>query len=197
VIRTLALLLFVGAGLAARADSNELTNGSFADGLNGWEGDVHVAGGSSDDSNSTKGVVVRLRSGDWSKISQDFNVGPGTYTLTVTYVITPNTTFSKRPEDYLNVPRLLNMGGMVFNVHPGQWAAVFGDPGASEFTFCPLAPAVASGNQTVVAEMTFASSSDHRKGFTLGFPPGTGTINLLSITLIPSADAPSASAGMQ
>jgi hypothetical protein len=193
-MRTLALLLFLAAGLVARADSNVLNNGNFSGGLTGWHGDLHEAGGASDDSNSTKGAVVRLRSGEWSKINQDFDVGPGTYTLTVTYVVTPNTTFSQRPEDYLNVMRSLDLGGMVFNLHPGQWAAVFFDPGAAEFTFCPLSPAGTSGNQTVTAEMTFASSSGHRKGFTLGFPPGTGTINLLSITLAPSADAAS---GMQ
>ena len=93
-MKILALLFLLAGSSAVLADTDALENGDFSDGSTHWDGDIHVAGGAADDSNSTKGVVVSLRSGDWTKISQLFDGKSGDYILTITYTTPPGMTIS-------------------------------------------------------------------------------------------------------
>lgn len=186
-MKTLALLLFLAGGSAVLADTDALENGDFSDGISHWEGDVHTAGSSTDDSNSTTGVVVSLRSGDWTKISQDFDGKSGDYILTITYTVTPGMTLSDRAEDYQNTTLKMGLPGLSpINTKPGAWCLAVVDTGISRFTYWEITPTLnGTGVQTIKTHVTLKSDDNHRKGFFLGFPPGSGTINLQSITLVP------------
>ena len=188
-MKTLALLLFLASGSAALADTDVLENGNFSDGLTHWDGDVHAAGGSSDDSNSTTGVVVTLRSGDWTKISQEFDGKAGQYLLTITYTATPGMTISNRAEDYQNTTSKMGLNGMApINTLPGDWCLMVVDSGASRSAYWQITPILnGTGVQTIKTQVILQSGDAHKKAFYLGFPPGSGTINLQSITLVPFA----------
>jgi hypothetical protein len=186
-MKTLALLLFLVGGSAAFADTGILQNGDFSDGITHWEGDCHSVGSASDDSGATSGVVVNLRSGDWTKIGQDFDGNTGDYILTVTYVSSPGTTFSQRAEDYQNTTLKMGLTGLhSIDTTLGDWCIMVVDSGTNESTYWQITPTPnATGVQTIKVHVTLKSGSSHKKGFYLGFPPGDGSINLQSITLVP------------
>jgi hypothetical protein len=186
-MKTLALLLFLAGGSAALADTDALKNGDFSDGITHWEGNCHTAGSASDDSSATSGVVVNLRSGDWTKINQDFDGKEGNYILTITYIPSPGLTLSQRGEDYQNTAQKMGLAGLPpINTKPGNWCLLLVDTGVNRFTYWELTPTLnASGVQTIKTQVTLKSSDEHTKGFYLGFPPGDGSINLQSITLVP------------
>jgi hypothetical protein len=186
-MKILTLLLFLAGGSAALADTGVLQNGDFSDGIAEWEGDCHTAGSASDDSGATSGVVVNLRSGEWTKIGQDFDGGTGDYILTVTYVSSPGIKFSQRADDYQNTTLKMGLVGLSpVNTTLGDWCIMVVDSGVSRFTYWQITPTLnATGVQTIKAHVTLKSGSSHKKGFYLGFPPGEGTINLQSITLVP------------
>jgi hypothetical protein len=187
-MKTLALLLFLAGGSVVLADTDVLENGSFSDGITSWEGDVHTAGGSSDDSNSTSGVVVGLRSSDWTKISQVFDGKSGDYLLTITYTTTPGMTISNRAEDYQNTTLKMGLNGMApINTQTGDWVLMVVDSGSARSEYWQITPTInGTGVQTIKTQVSLKSGDDHKKGFYLGFPPGSGTINLQSITLVPN-----------
>jgi hypothetical protein len=186
-IKTLALMLFLIGNSIALADTTVLKNGDFSSGLSDWEGDCHTPGSASDDSGATTGVVVKLRDGEWTKISQDFDGKEGDYVLTVTYTLSQGASFSLRPEDYTLVNGKLNLGGLgAFGSTPGEWIVIVCDSGVSTFEYWKVSPKIGSTDvQTLTTRVRLGSGEDHKKGFYLGFPPGSGYINLQSITLSP------------
>jgi len=188
-MKTLALLLFLAGGSVVLADDDALQNGDFSDGITHWEGDVHTAGSSSDDSNSTSGVVVSLRSGDWTKISQIFEGKSGNYILTITYATTPNLTVSDRDEDYKNTTQKMGLAGLPpESTKVGDWVLIMVDTGISRFNYWEIPPVLnGTGVQTIKTQVSLKSDDNHEKAFYLGFPPGSGTINLQSVTLVPFA----------
>jgi hypothetical protein len=186
-MKTLALLLFLAGGSAAFADTGILQNGDFSDGIAHWDGDCHTAGSASDDSTATSGVVVNLRSSDWTKINQDFEGKTGDYILTITYVASPGTTFSQRAEDYVNTPLKMGLPGLgAVNTKVGDWCMMVNDTGIFRYNYWQITPTLnGSGVQTIKAHVNLPTGDNHKKGFFLGFPPGQGSINLQSITLVP------------
>jgi hypothetical protein len=192
-MKTLLLLFFLTGGSVALADDSILKNGDFSDGISHWEGDCHSIGSASDDSGVTSGVVVKLRSGDWTKINQDFDAKPGNYLLTITYTASPGLAFSQRAEDYTGLPGKMGLNGLGMLRRfpdPGQWLVIVRDTGVNFYTDWRITPKVdASGVQTVRLNVRLDSTDSFKKGFFVGFPPGDGFINLQSIMLVPQ-DAP-------
>ena len=186
-MKTLALLLLLAGASTAFADTDLLQNGDFADGISHWEGDCHSVGSASDDSSATTGVVIKLRDGDWTKISQDFDGKVGNYTLTVTYTVTPDIKFSLRPEDYKSTTLKMGLIGLVAaSTTPGEWCVVVVDSGIHMYDYWQVSPKLdPNGVQKIMLKVDLGSGADHKKGFYLGFPPGSGSINLQSITLVP------------
>jgi hypothetical protein len=194
-MKTLALLLFLAGGSAVLADTGVLQNGDFSDGIAHWEGDCHTAGSDSDDSAATSGIVVKLRSSDWTHIHQDFEAKAGDYILTITYVVSPGLTLSQRPEDYKNASIKMGLGGMrPFDGKLNDWCMLVVDSGVNMGEVWEITPVLtASGVQTIKAHVTIKSSDSHLKGFFLCFPPGSGSINLQSIMLVPFGGSTAAS----
>jgi hypothetical protein len=185
-MKTLALLLFLVGGSAALADTDLLQNGKFVDGISHWDGDCHSPGSSSDDSNATTGAVVKLRSGEWTKINQDFDGKTGTYLLTITYTSSPDLKFSQRTEDYANAPLKMGLAALgPFNASLAKWCLIVVDTGIHRYNYWEITPTLSTGVQTIKTTVQLNSDQSFKKGFFLGFPPGEGSINLQSITLMP------------
>ena len=182
-MKKLLLLCFLAGSLTAFADDNLLQNGDFSSGLAEWEGDCHTAGSASDDSGATTGVVVKMHS-DWTKMTQDFESKPGSYLLTITYTVSQDFAPSQRPEDYQNVTGQLELSRLSpLNTTPGAWLIMISDIGAMHYNYWQITPSTTAGVQTIHTVVQVAS--DATKGFFLGFPPGTGTINIQNISLKP------------
>lgn len=190
-MKHLILLGLLATSLMAFADdASVLKNGDFSAGLSEWEGDVHTAGSASDDSGATSGVVVKLRD-EWTTAKQDFTGKAGIYGLTIKYTVTPDFSLSRRAEDYANVPSQLGLTLLApFNAAPGKWLVIINDLSVRKFMYWQIQPSTsATGEQTVHLRVRLSDNGDAEKGFFLCFPPGKGTINLLSISLDPLAGA--------
>ena len=188
------LFLLMGGSIAFADDENLLRNGDFSSGISHWEGNCHTPGSATDDMGATSGVIVKLRSGDWTKINQDFEAKPGNYILTITYTVSQGLTLSSRPEDYVGLPSKMGVAlwMMVHQPDPGEWLVLVVDTGVNFYTHWRLTPKLdPSGVQTVRLNVSLNSTDSFKKGFFLGFPPGSGTINIQSIVPAPKNPPPS------
>ena len=189
-MKILALLVFLAGVTAAVADDNLLKNGDFSNGITYWEGDCHTADGIALDlgeAPTTSGIIVKLRSFEWTKVTQDFDGNIGEYLLTITYAASSNMKFSDNPKDYTNVPAQLGFSRLrPFSSTPGDWVVIVNDLGAMHYTYWKISPHMgASGVQTLRLRVHLDSDASQKKGFYLIFPPGEGIINLLGLTLLP------------
>ena len=90
------LFLLMGGSIAFADDENLLRNGDFSSGIAEWHGDCHGIGSATDDTGATSGIIVKLRSSEWTKVTQDFDGKAGNYLLTVVYTLGSGTTFSSK-----------------------------------------------------------------------------------------------------
>jgi hypothetical protein len=189
-MKTLVLLFLLAAGPAAFGDDNLLQNGDFSDGISHWNGECHSPDSASVDLSSkpASGVVVKLRPGEWTKISQDFDGPSGNYLVTITFTISPGATFSNKPEDFLNIPAQIGIRRNGFDADPGDWVVILDSVGARRLMSWKTGPNL---NTSDVQTLTHTFHVDSRfsglKGFYLGFPPGDGIINLQSIMVVPTS----------
>ena len=130
--------------------------------------------------------MVKLRSGEWTKISQEFNGTPGAYILTITYTVTPGMTISRRQEDYTNSSTQMGLSGLTpISTKVNAWLIFLVDTGSNTYTYWQNTPSLKPGIQKMRTRVGFTSTGASMKAFYLGFPPGSGTINFQSITLVP------------
>jgi hypothetical protein len=195
-MKTLALLVLLAASPVALADDNLLQNGDFSSGIAHWEGDCHTPDAApvdlgSTDASTVSGVIVKLRHGDWTKVTQDFTGKIGEYLLTITYSLSPDAKFSTDPDDYTNVPGKVGFNILrAFDSSPGNWNLIVTDIGAQRYTYWTIEPKVgAPGVQKITTRVQLDSDDTQEKGFCLIFPPGDGFITLQSITLVPKSVA--------
>jgi hypothetical protein len=184
-MKKLILAGLLATTLTVWADDKEVfQNSDFSSGVSEWEGDIHTAGGSADDSGATTGGVVKLKDW-WTKVSQDFEAPSGSYNLAIKYTVTPNFSLSKRRDDYANVNGPLGLNDLLsFNADTGKWFVLIVDLDAwtcSTFYFTPSTKA--TGEQTAHAAVHFSGADNQNKRIFLCYPPGTGTVNLLGVTL--------------
>lgn len=191
-MKTLLLLVFLAGISAAVADDNLLQNGDFSRGIAHWEGDCHtpdsdVVDLSSNPTGNSSGVIVKLRHGDWSKMSQDFDGKVGEYLLTLTYSVSPDFKFSTRADDYVNTPAKIGLTAfLAFNTAPGEWVLFVTDMGAGHCSYWTISPKTnAPGVQKITTRVNLDSGDSAKKGFYLAFPPGEGFVTLQGITLVP------------
>ena len=183
-----AILLALLLPLAARADEM-LKNTDFADGTSHWSGDGESAA-ASDAAPSKPGLIVKLRH-SWTKVTQGFPGKTGQYTFTMTYSVEPGTSFSTDPNDFRRVVDQLGLTALKsFWITPGQWVVIMIDPAAGRFTFSDINPVTADGAQTITSDFNLDSDGD--KKICLGFPPGTGSVTLINVSLKPKTAAPTA-----
>ncbi len=187
-MKKLILFIFLAAPLMARADTNLFRNGDFSNGISHWEGDCHTPEAATQDLSSTpppSGVVVKLRHEIWTRVTQDFDGKIGQYVLTVTYTISPDLKFSTQRDNYTDIPSKLDIAGWApFECNPGQWMIVLWDAGAMHYGLWRFSPKSDSGLQTATAQVQLDSDDSVKKTVYLIFPPGEGSINLRSISMV-------------
>ena len=159
---------------------NLLQNGDFSKGDSMWEGDGKP------DPSVGKALVIPLNNYSWTKISQDFKGDKATDTILIRYKLSPDISVSAKPEDYANIGDHVRFedyqgyGTIEFPV--GCFLVWIGDltNHASRYERFPIRPT----NDVQTIDHTFPSGATLAdKMITLAFPPGTGSVILLSISV--------------
>ena len=119
----------------------------------------------------------------WTKIAQDFKVSSAGAVLTITYQLSPGLTFSTKPEDYVGVPAQLGWGWKPFNGSAGSWMAdVTAEDGIHGTHSFIKAVVGTSSPQTFRAQFKGLAPGGGQT-LTLAFPPGDGTVVVLSASV--------------
>lgn len=183
-------LLLAGLGLLPLHAANLLLNGDFTDSLGHWYGDGRTpaeyaqdnAQLTPDDFNN-KGVIMPLKDMNWLKIAQDFQGNINGGTISVTYKLSPNFAFSDIPENYKNVPNKIGYNGWKpFGIKPGMWMLFISDFGSAHGTYYSIKPKAGTAPQTIRCKITKLTPHED-KTITLAFPPGTGTVVILNVSV--------------
>jgi hypothetical protein len=184
-------LLVLAAIIPLRADGNLIQNGDFTDGINHWRGNGRSPADfapanpfDKPDPFTSQGLIIPLRHRDWDKVAQDFKGKNTSGVLTITYKVAPDLVFSTKAEDYVNMPDQLHYDGWVsVNTPPGNWVVFLSDFGTTHGTYWTIEPKLGSADpQTFTAQLSgLTPFSD--KTITLGFPPGSGNLVILKVTL--------------
>jgi hypothetical protein len=199
-----SLALVTGSLLRADDPNNLVKNGDFADGSHEWEGDARVPDPSDAEpidplappttTTAPTGVVVKLRAGDWSSVHQDFSCQSNKVDVVVTYKLSMDCTFSDRAEDYANISDNLQTGWPPHAGQIGKWTLFLIDMAGldtpkDDWIFSPneMSPAFGTDEVQTAKASVRVVPGDH-KGIFLTFPPGKGTVTLLSVVVTPSGD---------
>jgi hypothetical protein len=153
-----------------------IKNGNFVAGEGPWQGD-----GTADPSG--KGIVVTLNPSSWTRVYQTFADQGNQHSIEITYKLSTGLTVSRNPADYSNISKSLQISGYE-NFHamvgsPGQFYGTVGDPtqSISEEVYNPQL------GSTDIQDYQHDYPSIPASGtkiFALAFPPGTGTVTLLT-----------------
>jgi hypothetical protein len=197
-MRPLAIaLLLLTCAFPLRADT-WLENGDFADGLNHWRGNGRAPADMAPenpmdkpDPFTSKGLILPLRGADWSRITQDFRGKSSTGVLSITYMLSPGLTFSAKLEQYTNIPDELHLDGWVpFTTPPGDWIVFISDLDNGRGIYETVKPKEGSTGSQTLSTSFRGLTPFADKTITIAFPPGTGTVVLLNVSL---GDKPAAS----
>jgi hypothetical protein len=182
--------LFLACALPLQAD-NWVQNGDFADGITHWHGDGRAPADFAGDNPMAKpdpftsqGLIIPLKHVFWTKVAQDFKGKIASGMMTITYMVSPDLAFSGKPDDYANMPEQIHYDGWKpFNTPPGEWIVFIADFGSAHGTYYMIKPTLGSSNpQTFRARVTGLTPLED-KTITLAFPPGTGTVVILNVSL--------------
>jgi hypothetical protein len=153
--------------------------GDFASGGLNWEGDGGAGPGG-------KGVEVKLNPSAWTRVYQTFAGDQRTsYSIEVTYRLSPGLTVSQNPSDYtginkrLQIPGFENYGSM--NGSPGNFYGTIGDPTSASMSMEVFSPQFGSTDVQDYQHTYPPIPANGNDTFALAFPPGTGTVTLLTV----------------
>lgn len=183
-------LLVLACTLPLQAD-NWVQNGDFVDGITHWHGDGRAPADfvsddpfAKPDPFTSKGLIIPLKHAQWTKVAQDFKGKIASGVLTITYMVSPDLAFSDKPDDYVNMPHHIGYDGWLpFNTPPGQWVTFLSDFGSIHGFYSMVKPKLGSSDpQTYRTQIDGLTPLDD-KTITLAFPPGTGTVVILGVSL--------------
>jgi len=195
-ISALAFLLLATASLL-RADEM-VQNADFSDGSNNWRGDGKTAAEyaqdnptAATDTFTSKGLIVQLNPDHWTKVFQDFNGSKDThYQLVVTYKFSPGLAFSSKAEDYVNIPDKIRFqhseNWTPFNIPAGQFFVTVDDADNTKGYWEKVTSKFNTTDTQKYVDPGLPLTPDAGKMVTVAFPPGTGTVVLLSISVTSS-----------
>ena len=186
----LLILLVLLCILPLRAD-NWLQNGDFLDGITHWHGDGRSPADFASDNPlqaadpfTSKGLIMPLKHLDWTKVAQDFKGKLASGVMTITYLVSKDLAFSDNPADYKNMPDHIGYDGWsAFNTPPGDWVVFVSDFGSAHGTYYEIKPKLGSPDAQTFRAKVKGLTPLEDKTVTLAFPPGTGTIVILSASL--------------
>jgi hypothetical protein len=154
-----------------------IKNGYFVAGGGYWEGD-----GTSDPSGT--GLVVRLNPTSWTRIYQNFSDQGTQNSIEVTYRLSPGLTPSRDPADYTDISKRLQIPGFErydsMAISPGQFYGTTGDPGSDHIACEVFSPQLGSTEVQDYQHDYPATVASATTTFVLAFPPGTGSVTLLT-----------------
>ena len=190
-MKKLSLAVFLIASLQLVNADNIVKNSDFTDGASYWHGDGRTpADAKPQDSLDTApdygdvGLIVPLKAHAWTKIVQEFKTNSASATLNVTYKIAPNTTFSQKDEDYQNVPHSIGFDAWYpFDGKRNTFIAMVCDVLSYRMTSDNVAPNFTSTAKQSYTEAIDSMIPDDEKTLCLTFPPGTGAIIILHVSL--------------
>jgi hypothetical protein len=180
---TLAFLLL--ASLIRLEADEMLKNGDFSEGLNQWNGDGGDVAQIAPDL-APRGLIINLSAQDWTKAVQEFRPIGTDFSCTIIYKLTADTQFSTDQKDYQNVPGHIGYTlWKPFRIPQGDWMMMLCDFGNSVTgAYYPIKPKMgADGTATFQANLIGLSSRE-AKTLTLAFPPGQGSVIILSASMV-------------
>lgn len=193
----LCALLILASSCSLLADSL-IQNGDFSDDDAHWQGDgktprayVEENPAAATEPLTSKGLIVSLKPTSWTRIFQSFPADKGTrYSIVVSYRLSPNITLSKDPADYteiskrIQIPGFENFGSMF--IPPGQFYGTVGDPSSTSIAMEVFSPKHGSGDVQTYQHTYPPIPAFGNKTVALAFPPGTGTVVILSVVVTSS-----------
>jgi hypothetical protein len=179
---------------ALQAD-NVIQNGDFSKSDAYWMGDgktpqayAQENPAAATDPLTSRGLIVPLNPASWTRIFQSFTADKSTQSsIVVTYKLSPDIALSKDPLDYakissrLQIPGFENFGSI--DVHPGQFYGTIGDPSSTTIAMEVFTPKLGSSDVQIYQHAYPPIPPFGDKTFALAFPPGTGTVVILSVTV--------------
>lgn len=184
----LLAIIILASGPALRAD-NLLQNSDFAAGDSHWNGDGQILGNNLPaGAFGSKGLVVMLNPQSWTKIFQEFKGDKGTiYSINVTYRVSPDLALSQKAADYVDVNKHIGLTGYEnfghWNLPVGQFFGTIGDSSSPRVAYEVYAPKLGSSEIQTYQHTYPAVSADGNNVAALVFPPGTGSVNILSVSV--------------
>jgi hypothetical protein len=184
------------AALPLRAD-DWLENEFFLHGKDHWYGQVQWPEDfaaadpfTTADPLTAKGMIATLKPSHWVSAFQDFKGKGGNAVLTITYVVAPNTSFSKKPEDYENVPDKIGWDAWpAYNTPIGSFVVFIGDPSNYFFNFYPVSPKMDQKDPQTFTVNLSGLTPWSSKSLAISFPPGQGMVVVHKVTLVDPNDA--------
>jgi hypothetical protein len=195
-------LMILGYAPLLQAD-NLLQNGDFTDGKNHWSGDGKTPDEYAQDNSSatsdpltSKGLIIQLKEHSWTKICQDFKGDKGThYVFNVTYMLSPDFTLSDKADDYVDVGKHANIGDakkwLPITIGVGQFFDTVEELDGTNSFYEKFTPKLGSSEIQTYQDVGPPLSSLGHKLVALAFPPGTGFIVLLNISVTSDYKPPS------
>jgi hypothetical protein len=204
-----------------------MENSDFSDGITHWHGNGKTAESemttdfASGSTANAKGMVVELRSSNWTKVTQEIhgyagkNDPPRNLVLTIQYQTSPDFALSTRASDYANVGASIEFGSANLFERMGAILAFVDMPPPSRMNLTSTAnnvntytvypdlvssasfvPATGAQVQTFSAAMHPPSATqDDYPTFCIAFPPGTGSVTITKISLAPGTAPDNSEAG--
>jgi len=182
-------LLAVACALPLRADE-AIQNGDFADGTTHWHGDGRSSTDFASDNPlqasdpfTAKGMIVLLKGTSWTKAEQIVHAKGSGGVLTITYKLSKDLAFSDKPDDYKNISAAMGWGWKPFGGPPGSWLIDITDSTGTKGHYDLIQPKTGT-SEPQTAKMKIQGLDAHDETtLTLGFPPGTGMVVILGVSL--------------
>lgn len=199
------LLLLVGFLFLATSSlrAGILANGDFSDGIAHWKGDCRVGdSGGSLPAYSDRGGIIFPLANKWTKIYQTFDTRETGLKVTIHYSTTPD---YKTGQASTGTPGAISFpinmgitsilsditklrfqdgpgGGAASHLTPDDWLVVLVDSASNIVKYVIIKPTPGKDEQTIVATLPDIVAHED-KTFYLAFPPGAGSVNIISISL--------------
>ena len=186
------LVLLLAIPLRAQSGDNWIENGDFADGIDHWYGGGRSPADfandnplSANDPLTSKGLIMPLRPESWTKVAQDFKGKVSNGILTISFKVSPDFAFSSKPEDYVNMTDKIGYEGWkALNSPPGAWMLLLSDFGSLKGFTAPIVPKAGNGDVQTWRASIKGLTPYENKTITLAFPPGKGTVVVLSVSMV-------------
>ena len=194
-MKILLLSLLILAGATRLEADNLLQNGDFTDGSTHWQGDGKSAADYAHDNPmvtsdpfTSKGLIVQLDPHRWTKVSQAFKGNNSArYVFAINYMVSSDLSLSQNTDDYKNMADKIRVEGFDswshFNIGVGQFFDGIDDLGTLRGFYEKFSPKLGTSEIQKFVDVGPPIAAGGNKVVAVAFPPGTGTIVILNISV--------------